>query len=291
MDIKILSYIDHKNLQAVPGSEKPASSNRAKADKGGTEGGFKTTLATAQRTMEALAIDLITSQDDETIQKTAEILSKSGNSRLQQLGQSLAAPDPDKKTSSENKADSDVSPAAPVREDSADSTKTPSAKTDSADSTKTSSAKTGSSDSAAASDDAAKASSVLNCPSSLEKYFTDAAEKYDVDVALLEAIAKAESNFSANAKSSAGAIGVMQLMPATASSLGVSNSYDARSNIMGGAKLISQLLDKYDGDISLALAAYNAGSGNVAKYGGIPPFTETQNYVKKVTKYYEQASA
>ena len=127
----------------------------------------------------------------------------------------------------------------------------------------------------------------VSCPDSLESYFKEASEKYNVDINLLKAIAKAESNFNAKAVSSAGAMGVMQLMPATAKSLGVSNAYNAYENIMGGAKLIASNLKKYNGDISLALAAYNAGGGNVDKYGGIPPFKETQNYVKKVLNYYK----
>ena len=76
-------------------------------------------------------------------------------------------------------------------------------------------------------------------------------------------------------------------MPSTAKGLGVTNAYDAQQNIMGGAKLMAQNLKKYNGDVSLALAAYNAGGGNVDKYGGIPPFKETQNYVKKVLGYYQ----
>lgn len=127
--------------------------------------------------------------------------------------------------------------------------------------------------------------SLTDCSEELTAIFEEAASTFGVSVNLLKAIARAESNFNPNAVSSAGAIGIMQLMPATAASLGVTNSYDARENIMGGAKLISQLLSKYNGDTSLALAAYNAGSGNVDKYGGIPPFTETQNYVKKVLSY------
>lgn len=119
----------------------------------------------------------------------------------------------------------------------------------------------------------------------MDDIFQEAADKYNVPVELLKAIGKAESDFDANAVSSCGAQGVMQLMPATASSLGVTNPFDAEQNIMGGSKYISQLIDKYDGDVKLALAAYNAGSGNVAKYGGIPPFKETQNYVEKVMKY------
>ncbi|MGN0342512.1 MAG: lytic transglycosylase domain-containing protein [Roseburia sp.] len=125
----------------------------------------------------------------------------------------------------------------------------------------------------------------------LASIFQEAADTYDVPVELLTAMAKQESNFRADATSAAGAMGIMQLMPATAEALGCENPYDARENIMAGAKYISQLLQKYDGDTSLALAAYNAGSGNVAKYGGIPPFAETQNYVQKVLGYMGQAAS
>ena len=123
----------------------------------------------------------------------------------------------------------------------------------------------------------------------LDVYFEEAANQYNVDIKLLKAIAYCESGFNPNAVSSAGAVGVMQLMPKTAEGLGVTDSYDPRQNILGGAKLISQLLDKYNGDTSLALAAYNAGSGNVNRYGGIPPFKETQNYVKKVLEKYSES--
>lgn len=122
-------------------------------------------------------------------------------------------------------------------------------------------------------------------PASLEQYFNEAASTYNVSVDLLKAVAKAESDFNPNCTSSAGAMGVMQLMPSTAATLGVADPYDAKQNIMGGAKLLSQLLNKYNGDTSLALAAYNAGSGSVDKYGGIPPYQETQNYVKKILGY------
>lgn len=130
-----------------------------------------------------------------------------------------------------------------------------------------------------------KFSSYLGETKSLDSIFQEAAEKYNVPVNLLKAIGKAESNFDPNVVSSAGACGVMQLMPGTAKYLGVTDSFDPEQNIMGGSKYISEMLNKYDGDVKLALAAYNAGSGNVAKYGGIPPFEETQNYVVKVTKY------
>lgn len=120
---------------------------------------------------------------------------------------------------------------------------------------------------------------------SLSSIFQKAADTYGVSVNLLAAMAKQESNFQSDAVSKSGAVGVMQLMPATAAYLGCTDSYDPEQNIMAGAKYISELLDKYNGDTSLALAAYNAGSNNVDKYGGIPPFEETQNYVAKITAY------
>lgn len=130
-------------------------------------------------------------------------------------------------------------------------------------------------------------SAVNGCPEELDPYFREAAETYQVDINLLKAVAKAESGFSPSATSSAGAMGVMQLMPSTAKSLGITDAYNAHDNILGGAKLLSQNLARYNGDVSLALAGYNAGCGNVDKYGGIPPFKETQNYVRKVLGYYD----
>lgn len=126
----------------------------------------------------------------------------------------------------------------------------------------------------------------LSCSAQLDAIFDEASSKYGVDAKFLKAIAKCESDFSTECTSRSGAMGIMQLMPQTAASLGVTNAYDPYQNIMGGARYISEKLAQYNGDKSLALAAYNAGSGNVAKYGGIPPFKETQNYVAKVMAYY-----
>lgn len=128
----------------------------------------------------------------------------------------------------------------------------------------------------------AENSTISSSPEALEPYFQNAADTYGVSIDLLKAVARQESNFTTNIVSSSGAIGVMQLMPSTAAYLGVTDPYDAEQNIMGGAKLLAELSARYNGNIALTLAAYNAGASAVDSYGGIPPYSETQNYVAKI---------
>lgn len=124
-------------------------------------------------------------------------------------------------------------------------------------------------------------------PSSFDTLITQASDRYQLDPALVKAVVHAESNFNPSAVSGAGAQGLMQLMPSTADWLGVENSFDPADNLDGGAKFLRQMLDRYDGNVSLALAAYNAGPGAVDKYGGIPPYSETQRYVPKILNLYK----
>lgn len=113
-----------------------------------------------------------------------------------------------------------------------------------------------------------------------------ASATYGIPEKLIAAIIKQESNFNPSVVSHAGAQGLMQLMPGTARYIGVTNPFDNEQNIMGATKYISEMYNKHGKDLTLTLAAYNAGPGNVAKYGGVPPFKETQNYVRKVLGYY-----
>lgn len=119
----------------------------------------------------------------------------------------------------------------------------------------------------------------------LDSPISHAALQYSVDEALIKAVARAESCFDPLAVSRAGARGLMQLMPGTAKFMGVSNIHDEVENLNGGAKYLGMMLERYAADTRLALAAYNAGPGNVDRYQGIPPFPETQRYVETVIRY------
>ncbi len=119
----------------------------------------------------------------------------------------------------------------------------------------------------------------------------EASHRYQVDPALIRAIIMAESSYNPRAVSKKGARGLMQLMPSTAKALGVEDSFNPEHNIHGGVKYFKQLLDRFDGDTQMALAAYNAGSRKVRQYKGVPPFKATHYYIKKVFSYYNHYKA
>ena len=124
-----------------------------------------------------------------------------------------------------------------------------------------------------------------------DQLIRQAAQQHGVSEGLIKAVMHTESGFNIKARSPVGAQGLMQLMPATARRFNVSNAYDPQQNIFAGAKYLSWLLKRFNGDTRLAIAAYNAGEGNVDKYGGIPPFRETQDYVRRVTSRYQNLYA
>ena len=122
-------------------------------------------------------------------------------------------------------------------------------------------------------------------PAEFEQLIKSCSEKYGVNPSLVKAVIHAESGYNPNAVSSKGASGLMQLMPGTAKSLKVADRFNPKDNVEGGVKYLRFLLDTFRGDVSLAVAAYNAGLNKVAKYGGIPPYNETRTYVNRVLSY------
>ena len=127
----------------------------------------------------------------------------------------------------------------------------------------------------------------IHVPPAYETMIEEASQKNKLDPHLVKAVIRQESNFNARDISRAGAQGLMQLMPGTARALGVGNSFDPYQNVHGGAKYLKLMLDLFDGDLTRALAAYNAGPNAVIKYGQIPPYKETRHYVRQVLKYYD----
>ena len=132
----------------------------------------------------------------------------------------------------------------------------------------------------------AQANTTTASKSQILNVVNQVAEKHEVDEKLVQALIKQESGFNPNAKSKAGAMGLMQLMPSTAKNLGVQDPYNIVQNVEGGVKYLKSMLNKYNGNVILALAAYNAGPGAVDKYDGVPPYKETQNYVRNILANY-----
>ena len=261
MNIKVLSYIDTESLNNTAnasGTDDPNASTSAAS----SEASFSEVFDTAKKATAAVMIDKLVKESENGSVDCAVV-----QRFFDQYGINIQV------ATNETVVDA-VQPVSSGPTDTAVSSKSYDA----------SDAAAGMSTSDTTS--ASQSGEGLECSAELDAIFDEAAEKYGVDAIFLKSIAKCESDFDPACVSHSGATGIMQLMPATAAELGVSDSYDPYQNIMGGAQYISELLDKYNGNTSLALAAYNAGSGNVAKYGGIPPFTETQNYVNKVLGYY-----
>lgn len=209
-------------------------------------------------------------------------------SKISSLGTSTTASDSDFSSILSNKIDALANAGSDVS--STSSTSTDSTATDSTslnNSTNSPSTLNSSVSSTGVNGQATTSSSTTsNAPvTAYDSIINAASKKYGVDSDLIKAVIKQESDFDSNEVSGAGATGLMQLMPSTAASLGVSNVNDPTQNVDGGTKYLKSLLDNYK-DVKLALAAYNAGPNSVNKYNGVPPYSETQNYVNKVINNY-----
>lgn len=131
-------------------------------------------------------------------------------------------------------------------------------------------------------------STTITSRARINELIDEYSQKYGLDSDFVKAVVKQESGFNEKATSKCGAMGLMQLMPGTAKALNVADPYNARDNIEGGVKYLKGLMDRFDGDMKLALAAYNAGPNAVKKYNGIPPYNETQNYVRNIMSMYQR---
>lgn len=292
MKINITSFIEKVNYARSVSSEDSAEPMLTEAD-------FEEQLTAAKQAIAALSVDTVLSGDKEAAVQAAAVLSNSRHSELQAIGNVMseyAGTSSDILGSKMEAAAADAvlkaagytpaSALSEMAEKSSGTTEkdTAASTTDTAKNTVSSGNTTSTGSSPSATTNPSSSSDTLKCSAELESYFAEAAETYNVDINLLKAIGMTESSFNPNATSSSGAMGVMQLMPFVAEELGISNAYDAHDNIMGGASVIASHLERYDGNLELALAAYNTGAGTVSRQG----ITATaQKYINKVLGFYK----
>lgn len=282
MKVTILPYLDVKKAE-----EMTKSAAAPKAD-GAGEASFGAALSREKKALNAMAVDEAVAKAKKSgetgVDITPEVIEKLGLSNYAISSKKLTADLGENSSSAEDVQTAEDKSSSAAQETGSVSSGKSTIPANEMVTTEITGAKPSAS---------VDASGVYNagslvCSEELNRYFKEASDTYGVDVKLLKAIAKAESDYNPNDTSRSGAMGIMQLMPSTAAGLGVTDGYDPYQNIMGGAKYIAQKISLYNGDLELALAAYNAGSGNVKKYGGIPPFPETQRYVKKVMAFYNE---
>ena len=297
MKINITSFIEKVNYARSASSEDSAEPMLTEAD-------FEEQLTAAKQAITALSVDTVLSGDKDAAVQAAAVLSNSRHAELQAIGNVMsdyAGTSSDILNSKMEAAAADAvlkaagyTPASALSEMAEKSSSKTTAQNNTsgiiadtnknATSTESASTTTSTPKIPSTSNKVSSSSGTLKCSSELESYFAEAAETYNVDINLLKAIGMTESSFNPNATSSSGAMGVMQLMPFVAEELGISNAYDAHDNIMGGASVIASHLKRYDGNLELALAAYNTGAGTVKRHGIT---AAGQRYINKVLGFYK----